>query len=71
MERLMTARMKFWVQIVAVFAVCATVVAWFGGSWLVFFFGGTLVYAIGVWVHILKYGHTTEHLWRIRPVWKR
>lgn len=65
---MMTEKTKGWVRIVAVPVFCVAVAAWFGASW-VSLFGGVLVYVIGVWVHIEKYGHTPEHLWR--PWWWR
>ena len=66
----MTEKSKFWVQVPCVFVVAFVLPAFFGANWVALF-SGAVVAAIGVSVHVSKYGQTTMHLWRIRPAWLR
>ena len=67
---MMTGKVKFWSQVVAVFAVALTVPAWLGANWMALG-SAAVIWAIAVGVHIAKHGQTTKGLWRIRPNWWR
>lgn len=65
---MMTEKVKFWVQIAVVFAVVFVALpAWLGGSSWVVSLSGAVVCVIRLRMHVLRYGQTTKHLWRIRP----
>ena len=63
-------KLKFWAQIVAIFAVGLTVPAWLGANWMGLF-GGAVSAAIFLGVHISRHGQTTRYLWRVDPQRRR
>ena len=63
-------KLKFWAHVAAILAVGLTVPAWLGANW-VGLFGGVVVFAIGLGVHISRHGYTTRYLWRIDPQRRR